>query len=109
MAAAIRLSQQHSCSFNHLVGQRHQRGWNFEAEPVSRREVDDQVNPGRLHYRQVGWLLAPENAAYIDTDAAINVSNVGSIAYEPARPNGFVVTIYTRPGIACCKGDNLVT
>ena len=36
--------------------------------------IDDQLELGRLHDRQVGWLRALENAAGIDADLAIRIA-----------------------------------
>src|SRR5215831_12990459 len=43
MAATIRLSQQHSCSFDHLVGEREQHRRDFEAERVAKRRFHSSL------------------------------------------------------------------
>src|SRR5438034_626031 len=52
-------------SFDHLVGEREQLVWNLEAERLGRLEVDHQIVLGWLLHRQVGRLLAPEDAIHI--------------------------------------------
>ena len=56
MAAAIRLSQQHSCSFDHLVGAGEQRRRHVEAERLRHDQVNDEVELGRLLDRKIGGL-----------------------------------------------------
>ena len=41
MAAAIRLSQQHSCSLDYLVGEREQPVGDLETERLRGLEIDD--------------------------------------------------------------------
>ena len=41
-------------------------GGTVEAERLGGLEIDDELELGRLHHRQVGRLLALENAADID-------------------------------------------
>ena len=62
MAAAIRLSQQHSCSFDHLVGAGEQRRWHLEPERIRGLEVDDKLELGRLLDRQIGGPFTLEDA-----------------------------------------------
>ena len=46
--------------------------------------IDDQLELGRLHDRQVRRLRALEDAAGIDADLTPRVRNVGSVAHQPA-------------------------
>ena len=55
---------------DHFVGGREQFVRHGEAEHPGGRGVDDQLELGRLHDRQIGGLLALENAAGIDAELA---------------------------------------
>ena len=55
--------------FDHLVGGSDQGRRNGEAEPPG---VDDQLELGRLHDRQIRGLRALEDAARIDADLVIH-------------------------------------
>ena len=48
-------------------------GGTVEAERLGGLEVDDQLELGRLHDRQVGRLRALEDAAGVDADLAIGI------------------------------------
>ena len=60
-----------SCLFDHLVGAAEQRERKREAERLGGIEVDDQLDFGGLLDRQVGRLLALENAAGVDAGAMV--------------------------------------
>ena len=59
-------------------------GGTVEAERLGGLEIDDQLELGRLHDRQVGRLLALEDAADIDADLTIRIRDVGSVAHQSA-------------------------
>ena len=48
-------------SFEHLVGAGEQGRWEFEAECPGGRKIDYELEPGRLHDRQVGGFCTFEN------------------------------------------------
>ena len=59
-------------SFDHLVGAREQRGRHFKAEALRRLEVDRKLVLGRRLYRQLGWLLALEDAIDVAGSLPVN-------------------------------------
>src|SRR6516164_6951889 len=85
MAAAIRLSQQHSCSFDHLVGEREQPVGQIEAKRLSGLQVDDQLVFGRLLHRQIARLLAAQDTIDITRAAPEQVDAIRGIAGSYAK------------------------
>ena len=45
---------------------------------------DDELEPGRLHDRQIRWLRALENAACVDADVAIRIHQTCAVAHQSA-------------------------
>src|SRR5260370_563941 len=68
----------------HLHDQRHR-----EAERLRRFEIDDEFELGRQHDRQVGGLLAPEDAAGVDADLSISVRDAPTLAHHTAGCDEF--------------------
>ena len=75
------LAPLHSITSSARGEQRRRHG---EAEHPGGLGVDDQLELGRLHDRQVRGLGALEDAAGIDADLTIRIRNVGSVAHQPA-------------------------
>src|SRR5262249_31251605 len=87
MAAAIRLSQQHSCSFDYLVGAGEHRRGCIEAERFGGLEVDDQFVLCRRRHREVGGLLATKDAINVPGRALILVNNIRPMRGQTASKN----------------------
>jgi hypothetical protein len=68
----------------HLVRQRQQLVGDFEAERLSGPEIDHEVKFRGLLYRQVGRLLAFENAAGIDAGQAVRIGYARSVTHQTA-------------------------
>src|ERR1035441_5754424 len=91
--------------FDHLVGDgEHARRYG-EAERLSGRAVDDELEFGRLQHRQVGGFRALEDAAGIDADLMKRIREVGSVAHQSTGLNIITNRISRRNSFARCQGD----
>src|SRR3954452_22287682 len=70
-------------SFDHLVGTAEQRDREHETERFGGFHVDDQFDLCCKLHRQIGRLLALENAAHISANNAIGLVCIRSVAHEP--------------------------
>src|SRR5262245_5261064 len=84
MAAAIRLSRQHSCSLDHLVGGHLHDRRHCQAERLGGLEIDHEFEFCSLIDRQLSGLLALEHPSYVASSSTIAISHIRSIAYQTA-------------------------
>src|SRR5262249_41314458 len=81
MAAAIRLNEQHSCSFDHLIcACKHVKG-----ERLCGFEVNSQFELRWLLNGKISRLFSIENTGSVNANLAICVRKAGAVAYKAAR------------------------
>src|SRR5262245_9411929 len=79
-------SQQKRLSlFDHLVGAGEQRGVHVDAERLGGREINNEIELGRLLDREVGWLRPPQNLVDKVASTPEQVWEVWSIRHQAAR------------------------
>ena len=83
---ALMHSSKQAASLDHLVGEREQLVGDFKAERLRGLEVDHEFEFCRLHNRQIGRLLALENAAGIDAGLTIPIGNARRRNSSDRRP-----------------------
>src|SRR5262245_22449997 len=108
MAAAIRLSQQHSCSFDHLICDRHHSRRNRQAERLGSLEVDHELELGRLYHRQICDLCAVENTPDIDAHLKHVLGAHGRVAHQTAGSDEFTPLVHCRNRVASGERDELL-
>src|SRR5262249_43529940 len=75
--------QQHSCSFDHLVGAPGKGEWEGDAEGFGCLQIDQQLDFRDLLHRQIGRLVALEDASGIDTSLTVGFHKAASVAHQP--------------------------
>src|SRR5262245_1559062 len=81
---------------------------NGEAQGLRGFEVDDQIEFGGLHDRQVGRFFTLEDLADVSASLAIGIRKVGSVAHQTAGC-GEVPQIMDRGNrMACCERDEWI-
>src|SRR5262245_28524896 len=70
--------------FDPLVGEQLNRVGHLQAERLRGLQVDDELELGRLQYRQLGGLAALEDDAGINADLTEHVCDAGAVAHQQA-------------------------
>src|SRR5262249_38874991 len=95
-------------SLDHLVGDGEHVGWKYKTERLCGFEVDDQLEFGRLHDRQVGWFGAFENLASVGTALAPAVGEVSCVTDQAASFGKFTLMVHCRQLVARSKRHELL-
>src|SRR6516164_10429887 len=106
MAAAIRLSQQHSCSLDHLVGAAKEHRRHVETQRLCGLEIDHQLILGRLLYRQVRRFCTTKNAIDVSGRASPLIDLVDPIGNESALSGMKGKWIDRRQPMLCGQVDS---
>src|SRR4051812_40243749 len=96
-------------SLDYLVGEGEQRRRHGETKHPRGSGVDNQLEFGGLHDRQVRWLLALEDAARIDAHLTISILQVRSVAHQTAGFSNSTRPKYRRASVASRQDCQLDT
>src|SRR6516164_747891 len=85
-----------SHSLDHLVRERQKIIGNLYTKCLCSLEVNYELELSHLHHRQVGRLLALENAANVKAHQSVHLGDAGPIAHQAAGHRIFAKLINRR-------------
>src|SRR5262245_32309135 len=91
-------------SLDHFVGAAEQRDWKSDAERMGGLEIDDQLGFCGLLHREVGRLLAFEDASGIAASETVPVRNTASVAHQAAGSSERAILVDRRYRVADRQG-----
>jgi hypothetical protein len=98
------MSSSAQCSRNSRH-EREQLRWYFQTERLGSLEIDDQLDLGGLHDRQVSRPLALENAACVESDLTVLLCQAGSIDHEAAGGRRKLLRCGISAGLMRASGE----
>src|SRR6516225_1325180 len=101
--------QQKARLFDHLIDTGEQLRRHLDAERPGRLQVDDELEFGRLHDREVCGLHALEDSAGIVADLAKHPRTIGRVAHQPTNFDKLAKAIGRGNPVAVREGDKLDT
>src|SRR5262245_6697965 len=108
MAATIRLSQQHSCSFDHLVGAGEQWQRDCYAKRLGSLEVQEHLDLRGLLHWQLARLFAFENTGGVDASQTVSIGKATAIAHQAAGGDELAVFENRRHRVGDVPGGELL-
>src|ERR1700704_2839495 len=93
--------------FNLLVGEREQRGRDFEPERLRGSEVDDELELGRLLDWNIRWLFAFQYLVDEFCRAPVQLPTIRSIRQQSTGLDKFPVVVDRGEPQLCCEIDDL--
>ena len=90
-----------SILFDNLVGSGEQCRRHSEAEHPGRWNVNDQLELGRLHDRQIRRFRTLENAAGVNADVVIRIPQTCAVGHQSADFGMVAVLVYCGNRVAC--------
>src|ERR1700686_3515763 len=93
---------------DHLVGEREEGGRDGNAEHLGSVEINDELEFGCLHNREVARALPLENATGIDASLSVSVRDTGAIAHQAAYRRKLTQTVKRRKRMSGCKRNHFL-
>src|ERR1700675_4839356 len=88
--------QQFTGLFDHLVGERQQRGRHDKAERLSSPQIYHKLILGRLQNRKIAWLGTLKKLPGINTSLSIAVGKISPVAEQTASLSLFTLIVDRR-------------
>src|SRR5262245_6710645 len=83
-------------SFHHLGGGGKQRRRHLQAERIGSREINEEIEFGRLLDRELGWLRSAQNLIDQVGSSAPHVSPVRSIGHQTSHFDRLPYNVHRR-------------